>query len=342
MNKALQKVMIAGIGGASLGTEIAKCLTLAGNYRLFGCDISPTAYGLYDKQFESTYAVDSDNYIDSVMAACRKAGCTWLLPGGEQPMQLLGQVNARLEENGIRLIANSAGIVELFSNKAETFAALARHNVPVPRTRIVRCEEDVAEVGLPCIVKPATGSGGSVSVFFAMTAEEAMIYADFIRRGESEPIAQEYIDIEEGEFTIGVLSLPDGSVAGSVALKRAMDAKLSVSYRGRGGLISSGYSQGHIDDYPELRDQAEHIARSIGSRGPLNIQGRVRDGVLIPFEINPRFSASTYLRALAGFNEVDIMLRFMAHGERPGALDVKPGWYLRSLTETFVPDDQIK
>ncbi|MDX5415594.1 MAG: ATP-grasp domain-containing protein, partial [Alphaproteobacteria bacterium] len=132
------------------------------------------------------------------------------------------------------------------------------------------------------------------------------------------------------------------TVAGSIALKRVMDAKLSVSYKGRGGLISSGYSQGYIDDFPELRAQAEHIARSIGSHGPLNIQGRVRDGVLVPFEINPRFSASTYLRALAGFNEADIMLRFMAYGERPGPLHIKRGWYLRSLTETFVPDKEIK
>lgn len=335
-------VMVAGIGGASLGTEIAKSLTLAGNYRLFGCDISPTAYGLYDDQFVATFPVDRADYAASVIDACRQAGANWLVPGGEQPLQLLADAQSELEDNGITLVSNSAKIIHHFSDKAETFTQLEVCDIPVPRTSIVQSEEDVESVGLPCIIKPATGSGGSVSVFFALSVEEAMIYADFIRRGESEPVAQEYIDIEEGEFTIGVLSLPDGSIAGSVALKRVMDAKLSVSYRGRGGLISSGYSQGHIDDYPELRDQAEHIARSIGSRGPVNIQGRVRDGVLIPFEINPRFSASTYLRALAGFNEVDIMLRFMAHGERPGALDVKPGWYLRSLTETFVPDDQIK
>ncbi|MDX5366005.1 MAG: ATP-grasp domain-containing protein, partial [Alphaproteobacteria bacterium] len=213
MSKTPLKVMIAGIGGASLGTEIAKSLTLAENCRLFGCDISSTAYGLYDDQFETTFLVDRDDYIASVIAACHEAGSNFLLPGGEQPMQLLGQAQSALEENGISLVANSTGIVELFSDKAETFAALARHDVPVPRTRVVRSEEDVAAVGLPCIVKPATGSGGSVSVFFAVTAEEAMIYADFIRRGDSEPIAQEYIGIDEGEFTIGVLSLPDGTVA---------------------------------------------------------------------------------------------------------------------------------
>ncbi len=45
------RVMIAGIGGASLGTEIYKSLYLAGNYEIFGCDVSATAYGLYEAGF---------------------------------------------------------------------------------------------------------------------------------------------------------------------------------------------------------------------------------------------------------------------------------------------------
>jgi carbamoyl-phosphate synthase large subunit len=42
------RVLVAGIGGASLGTEILKALQLAGRYELFGCDISPMAFGHYD------------------------------------------------------------------------------------------------------------------------------------------------------------------------------------------------------------------------------------------------------------------------------------------------------
>ena len=45
------RVMIAGIGGASLGTEIRKSLTLAGGYEIYGCDVSKTAYGLYEDEF---------------------------------------------------------------------------------------------------------------------------------------------------------------------------------------------------------------------------------------------------------------------------------------------------
>ena len=339
---SIAKVMIAGIGGASLGTEIGKCLALAGGYEVFGCDISKTAYGLYDGNFHASFRVDRENYIESVIEACSEAGADWLIAGGEQPMSLLSVAADELAEQGIKLVANDTDIVELFSDKARTFERLSVLGIPIPRTCVLSAEADAEAVGLPCIVKPATGSGGSASVFFAVTGDEAMIYADFIRRSGSIPIAQEYISEDEGEFTIGVLSLPDSSVAGSIALKRSLDAKLSVAYRGRGGLVSSGYSQGHIGDYAALREQAERIAKTVGSRGPINIQGRVKNGTLVPFEINPRFSASTYLRALAGFNEIDLMLRFMALGEKPGPISIKSGWYLRSLTETYVPHANLK
>lgn len=334
--------MIAGIGGASLGTEICKCLCLAGKYEIYGCDISPTAYGLYDKGFMQTYRIGRENYVSEVLEVCRQSGAKWLIPGGEQPNALLGAAAELFSREGIRVVANDAAIVGLFSDKEATFNKLSACGIPIPKTTELTNVADVNTVGLPCIVKPATGSGGSASVFFAVTTDEALIYADFIRRNGSVPIAQEYVGDEEGEFTIGVLSLPDGRLVGSIALRRVLDAKLSVAYRGRGGVVSSGYSQGYIDAFPDLCHQAERIATIIQSCGPINIQGRVRNGVLMPFEINPRFSASTYLRALAGFNEIDMLLGYLISGELPTSKSIKPGWYLRSLTENFVAKEDVK
>lgn len=334
--------MIAGIGGASLGTEIRKSLALADGYEIFGCDISKTAYGLYEPEFSKTWLVPRDDYEAGVLEVCRESGARFLVPGGEQPMVLLGAASDMFDAAGIRLLSNTAEIIAHHSDKAKTFAQLAEHGIPVPRTISIADEQDLEQIGFPCIVKPAIGSGGSAAVFFAVNADEAMTYADFIRRSGSSPIAQEYVHDEEGEFTIGVLSLPDGRVAGSIALRRTLDAKLSVAYRGRGGLISSGYTQGHIGEYRDLCGQAEKIAEAIGSRGPINVQGRVRDGVLLPFEINPRFSASTYLRALAGFNEVDILIKYLLDGALPEPGPIRYGWYLRSLTEQYVADAMLK
>jgi carbamoyl-phosphate synthase large subunit len=336
------KVMIAGIGGASLGTEICKCLRLARKYEIYGCDISPTAYGLYDACFTETYCISRENYASEVLSVCLQAGVKWLIPGGEQPNALLGAAAELFARESIRVVTNDSAIVGLFSDKDATFKKLSACGIPIPKTTELTNADDVNRVGLPCIVKPATGSGGSASVFFAVTTDEALIYADYIRRIGSVPIAQEYISDEEGEFTIGVLSLPDSELVGSIALRRVLDAKLSVAYRGRGGVISSGYSQGYIDTFPDLCQQAERIASAIQSRGPINIQGRVRNGILMPFEINPRFSASSYLRALAGFNEIDILLTYLITGELPVSNSIKQGWYLRSLTERFVSKEDVK
>jgi carbamoyl-phosphate synthase large subunit len=336
------KVMIAGIGGASLGTEIYKSLRLAGGYDVIGCDVSPSAYGLYEPGFTRTYRLSRENYVENVISACVDAGARWLIPGGEQPMILLSESVGKLNDRGLELVANSPEVTALFSDKDAAFKKLAENDISIPRTIAVNQPEDINIVGLPCIIKPATGSGGSTTVFFAISIDEAMTYAEFISRNGTQPIAQEYVDIAEGEFTIGVLSLPNQQVVGSIALRRELTAKLSVAYRGRGGMISSGYSQGHIDEYPELCRQAEQIAKAIGNRGPINVQGRVRDGVLLPFEINPRFSASTYLRAMAGFNEVDMLIRYFISGEIPKGPAIKAGWYLRSLTERFVPSEVMK
>ena len=336
------KVMIAGTGGASLGTELGKSLHLAGGYQIFGCDISRTAYGLYDAGFTKTYLIHRDDYVTDVLNACLDSGAEFLIPGGEQPMALLGAATSFLASSGIRLLANSPEVIATYSDKNKTFQCLAVAGISIPCTTTINCREDLDHVGMPCIVKPATGSGGSAAVFFAVTHDEAMLYAEFIRKTGSAPIAQEYIDDAEGEFTIGVLSLPDKQIAGSIALRRALDAKLSVAYRGRGGLISSGYSQGHIGEYRELCQQAEKIAKAIGSCGPVNIQGRVRKGVLLPFEINPRFSASAYLRAMSGFNEVDILIKYLLNGSLPNMPSIKSGWYLRSLTEQYIPDERLK
>ena len=335
-------IMVAGIGGASLGSEILKSLDLAEKYRVFGCDISKTAYGLYEEGFEKTYLIDGQDYVKSVIAACRDAGATLLIPGGEAPMVLLSAQVQALNNAGIRLVCNNPNVIAICSDKAKNFKVLTSLGITIPRTTTIEGKDSIESVGLPCVVKPATGTGGSALVFFATDVAEALIYADYIRRMGGIPIAQEYLSEEEGEFTVGVLSLPNGSVAGSIALRRALDAKLSVIMRSRGGVISSGYSQGYIDDFPDIRDQCEMLARAIGSTGPLNIQGRLRGSMFIPFEINPRFSASTYLRALAGFNEVDIYLQALLTGKTPSVSSIRKGWYLRSLTEKFVSPDTMR
>jgi carbamoyl-phosphate synthase large subunit len=330
------RVLIAGIGGASLGTELLKCLQLAGGYAIHGCDVCARAYGHYAPGFERTFLVDGRSYVESVLDVCVRADIECIIPGGEEPLVLLAAAAERLREAGVRLAANSQSVIETFSDKAKTFTQLAELGFRTPETVSLAPGSTVPRLPLPCIVKPATGSGGSSFVFLAQSHEEALIYVEYLWRNQRSAVVQEYVEEDEGEFTVGVLSLADGRVVASTALRRVFDSKLSVLTRSESGLISTGYSQGHIDEFPTIRRLCERIATAADSCGPLNVQGRLRDGELLPFELNPRFSASTYLRAMAGFNEVDVFLRHLLRGEEPRPVVLRPGYYLRSLAETYV------
>jgi len=340
MNKQ-PRVLIAGIAGGSLGTEILKCLALAGGYSVFGGDVSSLAYGHYCKGFEETFLVDRKHYLDSILAACRARAIEVIIPGGEEPLTLLSEGRDRFDQAGIQFAGNSAGVIKLYSDKQATFSALAQLGFEIPLTVAATNALVLDNMRYPCVIKPAKGGGGSSSVFLAETRDGAATYINYLLQHDRIPIVQEYIAPDEGEFTIGVLTFPDGTLVGSVALRRMFNSKLSVLLQSKVGVISSGYSQGLIDEFPEFRATAERISLAIGSVGPLNIQGRVRNGIFVPFEINPRFSASTYLRALAGFNEVDIYLQFLINRVRNNPAPLRPGYYLRSLAEVFVGADKV-
>ena len=336
MNKK-SNILIAGIAGASLGSEIAKCLHLTGKYTIYGCDISDLAYGHFMPTFSKTFVADNENYVDSLIAICEKNEIHYIIPGGEIPMSILAKETAKLNSKNITLVSNSPSVIEIFSDKKATFEKLEELGCNIPLTIEVKSDNDLDKMTFPCIVKPSKGTGGSDSVFLAANKEECLVYVELLKRNGRSTIVQEYIPVDEGEFTIGVLSLPDKDVVGCVVMQRVFNSKLSVAFKSKYGLISSGYSQGLIGDFPRLKEEAIHIARAIGSTGPINIQGRMKNGKLIPFEINPRFSASTYLRAKAGFNEIDFYLQYLINGTKNFEFKINYGYYLRSFEEVFVP-----
>lgn len=338
-------MLVAGVGGASLGTEILKSLSLADRYAVFACDISPLAYGHFVSGLEDSFVVDPTEYTSSVLDVCRRREIRLIVAGAEGAAVELAASFDQIASAGITVVGNSPDVVRLCSDKTALFERLRQiDGLDLPWTAGVSSVEELRALdGLPstCIVKPSTGSGGSSSVFLATSSLEVETYVRLLTAQGRPAVVQEYVPDDEGEFTIGVLSLPDGSVAGSIALRRLFHAKLSVLSRSSAGLISSGYSQGLIDDFPGLRRQAELLAQSLDSVGPLNVQARVRRGSLSTFEINARFSASTYLRAMAGFNEVDALLGFVAFGEVPELSTTRPGYYLRSLSEIHVSPEDV-
>ena len=78
------------------------------------------------------------------------------------------------------------------------------------------------------------------------------------------------------------------------------------------------------------------VALALSPCGSVNFQLRVGKNGPEIFEINVRFSGTTVIRALAGFNEVEAVVRWAVTGERVPLVRQKSGVVLRYFEELFV------
>jgi len=144
----------------------------------------------------------------------------------------------------------------------------------------------------------------------------------------------------------------DGQLLNSIAVKRnilsSLSNRLKIENRtqnkklGNILAISSGISQGEIGPFPEVAKQCEEVALALGARGPLNIQCRLVDRVVYIFEINPRFSGTTSLRAMVGFNEPDVLIRKHVLNEKIiPHFKYGSGIILRGLSEVLIDPEKV-
>ncbi len=224
----------------------------------------------------------------------------------------------------VQALAAAANEVEAHCILPGSDWELMRSGVAVPATAdctSVEAAVDAVASGrlkLPVVIKPKHGSGGSANVYIAQDEAELCFFVRYAMHSESALVLQEYIGDADHEFSVSVIHYPDGTLGGSMAARRHLTSRLSTHLKtpnrtGRAELgpwliISTGHSQGEIDDFADVRAAAEHVATQIGSTGPLNIQGRLLGSEFYVFEINPRFSGSTAVRAQAGHNGPEALI----------------------------------
>ncbi|MHB8693426.1 MAG: ATP-grasp domain-containing protein [Solirubrobacteraceae bacterium] len=343
-------VLVTGVGGGGHGHEVAKALKLAGRYRIVGLDMSPSSYGLFDLDTAFVVAPPSEpGYIETLLEICAAEQISVLIHGSEPELNIISAHRERFREAGVLPLINTAEVIALCMDKWETVEALRSAGLTVPESALIESEDDLPEFPLPAVVKPSVGGGGSNNTFLAQDRSEFVDACLTIVRQGKPAIAQAYVGTPEDEYTVGVLTTFDGRLVDSLALNRQIMSGLSnrvkvANRTGREDLgptlaISSGVSQGYVREFPGVRDACEKIASALGSRGPLNVQCRYVDGVLYPFEINPRFSGTSYIRALLGFNEPDLLIRHHVLGEPlPDRVSYRYGHVVRALAERVVED----
>jgi carbamoyl-phosphate synthase large subunit len=346
------RAMLTGVGGGGHGEQILKALRLGEvPYYVVGSDMSRFSSGLAAVDLPCLMPPASHpEYTETLLELCRAQEVEVLFHGSEPELKAISAGRQLFEDAGILVPINPPGVIETCLDKVRTMESLTAAGFAVPDYRAVRSLEDAeAFEHLPAVLKPSVGGGGSANLFLVQDRDELLACARQLLNIYPEFIAQAYIGTPDDEYTVGVLTDLDGNLINSIAILRsilsALSNRIKVPNRtSRDDLgpvlaISSGVSQGRIGRFPEVTSQCERIALALGSRGPLNIQCRLVDGVVHPFEINPRFSGTTSLRAMVGYNEPDVLVRRHLLGETiEPHFSYGEGVIVRSLAESLIAD----
>ena len=350
MNK--KRILITAIGGGGHGDQVLKALLMERDrYEIIGADANPECIqaSSVDQFVQLPFASDV-NYIEILLDYCDRLKIDALIHGCEPELILFNKYRKLVEDAGIFLPINSSALIEMCMNKAKTNSCLKDLGFPAPKYLNVTSESELTAIDwFPVVVKPAVGGGGSANVFIAQDLNELCGLASYLGLGERTKgfMIQEYIGTPEQEFTVGVLHDLNGRYINSIALRRHLKSGLSVRTSvanrtekkelGNRLVISSGVSQGDIGRFPEVTEQCREIADQLGSCGPLNFQCRFFDVKVHIFEINPRFSGTTSLRAMVGFNEPDLLIRHHCmHEKIETNFSYIEGTILRSLSESMI------
>lgn len=344
-------VLVTAVGGGGVGEQILKALRMTEGYRIVGTDVRARCaqFALVDQAVTLPPATAPD-YLEALLTVSSRLGVQAVLPGSEPELRVLSAQRDAVERVGLFLAVNPTSVIDTCMDKVATAAFLEGSGFAAPRsTRISAVDELGAIDSFPVILKPASGGGGSRDCFIAQSVRELELIGEYILSGGTDLMVQEYVGTPEEEYTVGVLHDMDGNLIDSIALRRLVQGQLHTRVQvpnrtgrtdlGQTLVISSGVSHGYVGRFPEVTGPCERIAAALGARGPVNIQCRFVGGEVRVFEINPRFSGTTSIRAMVGFNEPDLLLRRHLRSEALDTpVDYRSALVLRSLTEDVVAD----
>jgi carbamoyl-phosphate synthase large subunit len=343
-----KNVLVTAVGGRSVGSGILHALTrntpeVNDRWNVVAADADSFSWGLYkvDQHTRLPFA-SSANYIDEVKKVVKDFKIHAILPGSEAEAEKLAQNKGQFD---IPIVTNSLGLMPLMMDKFKATQKLIELGLPtIPTYPVEDYEKALADFDFPFIIKPTIGTGGSKGVTLCSNLSELQNKLSQLPENSGYCI-QPLIGSEDNEYTVGILSDKSGKLIDSIVMKRKLlglsllDSKKvgSTSYS-----ISTGYSQGFFIKDAPIQDFCENLSRNLGSTGPLNIQLRVHKEEIFVFEIHPRFSGTTTMRADVGFNEPDIMLRNYLSGEDFSRINYQYNVAaIRAFEHVIVPIDQM-
>ena len=317
-------VLITGVGGP-VGQAMVKSARLSTlPLRVVGTDRHALSVGFpwVDVAAVMPNASETERYLEQMIGLCRRAGVQAIFAGSDSELELLANHAGELRAaTGTQVIPGRPEVMRIALDKLNTCRFLEAAGLNFPRyassLEPAQMENLAATVGFPLFAKPRRGSG-SRHVLKLTAPEQFGMLGLF----GCEFAVQEYLQPDDQEYTVAVFTQRGGEQGACMIMRRELAA--GNTYRA------------WVAHDADIEREARAVVKALEADGPCNVQMRLTARGPVTFEINPRFSGSTGMRARFGYNEVEMSVRSYVLGEALSEPEVREGIALRFWDETYV------
>jgi len=309
----LKNILVTGIGGV-VGQGILRNIS---DMRLLndiiGINTIKVSAGnhLCDKVYEVPFAYDP-SYIGTIEKICVDENVGLIIPSTDYESYYLAKHRSQLP----CVLASCSEEVTNFSlDKYLNYQAFAKYSIPFAKSVLPSDYQNEFE---KIIIKPREGRG----------SRGIHINPDNPKSFSDSNLIQEYL--EGDELTTTFYIRIDGSLHGLITFKRELE-------------------QGNTSKAEVVFDYDEEISLIIkkmikhyGYKGSCNIQSKVTNRGVIPFEINSRISGTNSVRAQFGFPDVAYTVQEYLLGQSITLPKVNKGTALRMIFDVIYPEISLK
>lgn len=283
--------------GSPLGQSIIKALQISQlSLCIHAADISDLAAGLHFPGIRSVILplVKDPGYFRQLTSYIQKHNIRAIFPVIAPEHEFFAQHTHHFHNMGVAILSCSPEVYRLCNDKYASMMHLRKLGVNAPDTSLCHSDDEVeqflARNTFPVFIKPRSGAS-STNIFKINNRDQ--LFAILRAFPREYFIVQAFLD-DERDFTAGVYVSRDRSFRSTLLIEREL--KFGLSYRGT------------VFESEELSAYCLQVAEAISSYHSINVQFKIVDGRPYAYEINPRLSSTTSVRAHFGFNEPDMML----------------------------------
>ena len=324
----MKNILVTGAGSV-LGQGILRCLHDIGNEYFIHTadpDYRSTGHWLGDKAHIIKMAKNLD-YLSSIEKILHTEKIDIIFIGTDTELPIFAENKVMLEEKyGLTILVSNSNVINIANDKFLTANFLKSNNFYFPVSYMsydtIGINKLKEESNYPYIAKPVDGAR-SKGVELINDENDLIRVSSF----PNNLVIQEYISDTEGEYTSGCLVFNKKCVS-IVTLKR--DLRDGNTYRAY-----------YNEKYDIFNDYIGEVAEKLGVEGPCNFQFRIKNGLPVIFEINSRFSGTTPIRNIFGFNEVDACVKYYLFNKVTFRSKLKPGVVMRAWADIFIEDHEI-